>query len=617
MTVGLAALICVGLVALLGYFLFTGSAPGTVEVPSNQGAEYNDTDPEATNKPTPRANNQPRSNNQPNIVENTDTPAANTEPVVSIEEPMPEFDGVKPANCAVTGIIRTPEGDTAPNVHVYLVVKRKDRWIEIVQVVTEKDGRFAIGNADLLAKVEGVSSDSRGYTPIPLQAGDYRLELRATHYLYTASEFALSSGVATKNLQLRPMTKTDVTFDIVNLDGKEASRLHVSSFARDGGVGGILDTRFTDDESNKEMRVGEKRTPILATPDRAVPSRFSVEVRALADVTFTFTQPGYTLVDPEGGELHLDLSDGLPKTTQLRFEPRDRDRVSPRGRGESSITGRITSTMPGLDPTDVRLMYRGDEAHGGARINPDGSYEIVHIPDGRYELTLSHGKLTCSIVKDVDVIQQAYADFFVSGTTISFELDPNAVDLLGAIIQVGNRKNPRIFYQAVESSHLQGHVYTPDVQWTPGEYVAELVTKGGTLADSNPDGRMIFTVGEGMSSLTIPLRAQATATARIQIIDEEGYGWAGGEVRLVSKKHFRKLDSARRSGTRPDWEGSRLVALDNLGRVTIDRLLGGEYKLLIWTRSRDASSWDAAKTVKLSGGETSDFLFTIKANPDE
>ncbi|NUQ34519.1 MAG: hypothetical protein HUU29_06225 [Planctomycetaceae bacterium] len=539
-------------------------------------------------------------------------------------EPIDIPQGMLEPNCAVAGIVWSPDGAPAPGMQLSLVIHHGERWTEAARAVTEADGRFGIGKLDIIGKLDGWNNDATGFTPVPLQPGRYRLEVRPTpaqlKYAFTASEFELVEGLREENIQLRDYRNTEAVLYIQNSDGKAPRQIHVTWTARDGGFGGAEISRFDEEPAkgvNPTLRLGERRNTKPVRPDNIDPNKFLVkDVPQMAAVTFTVTQSNYTPSDPPTGEVTLDLSDGVLKEARLTFEPRSGDARTD-NKGSSIISGQITHTFPDETLGATRISLAGPTARPQHMAKPDGSYEISGLLDGDYTVTFTNSKFGTPIERKVSVFGQTTLDIFVSTTAVSFNLITNGVDLVGAVLQAGSVSNPRMFYQAVTAEALNGMSYPDRCSLTPGTYIAELVIAGATLKGAGPDGKLRFTVAEGMSALTVDLEAVATgAGLNVRVLDEDGQGWAGGECRLVTREQFQRIENEATSGKTVDWSGTKLLRLDNLGGARADRIAPGEYMLLIWARSHDPKKWDRAEALSLQSGAKWNFTFRINVKQE-
>jgi|GEM_PF-4402633 len=528
-------------------------------------------------------------------------------------------DGFVAPNAVVWGQVRTERGVPLEGARVSLLVKRGSKWAEAASVSTESTGIFGFGEESLLKSLPSFATFGGYYSTSPLQPGDVRLEARHRGYKLWAEEFQ-AVGILQKSLELEVQQSVVVNFHVINDDGVPLGWFLLSVLAKDGGFGERDISRFdTPDEQRfqlmgerrrrqeESMRSSETRIPTLQPREiEGSPGWYTANLPGLADVRVTLLQSGFRCVDPDGGELILDLSNGQSRTIEVHFRKFIEGETRDFTPGESTIRG-VVKVAHSREQVGKISIDAISEDGVSRRINAeeDGSYQINGLPDGRYLVRVwTRGVSKGSLEREIELRGQAIVDFNVASTQLKFDVVAKGVDLTSVMISLGSRRASATPIHVFSSAESEGTVIPRNAregefefECNPGAYTLHLSDASATFVGADSDGVLRFNLPETGGKLTKKVEVIPAISIDAQVIDREGYGWAGAEARLVPQSRINEIRRASTGGEKIDWTGCSLIAADQLGRLRAKQVPPGDYVLLVWTSSRDANRWDSEERV--------------------
>lgn len=540
----------------------------------------------------------------------------------AVEDEYAELDAVPliPPTAAVYGMIKSPEGAPAAGVEMYLMLSRGNGYSQVAMARTEADGLYAFGARDVLG--DATVPSGRGLTAMPIQPGKYMLEARISGAGLTQASIELKKGAARKDLTLAPIAVVELTFECRNSNSQMVSQPHVTVVQRDSGHGGGGSSRFNSTTVSSSgtdgLRTGESMTVLPAIPLAGRMGQYKITVHALARVELTVAQAAYRCVDPPGGRVVLNLSDGrAPTLPVFQFEPLPAGRLSepppPSGNaarpsiptGNGIIRGKVSLLFANalIQNTSVELSLEGARSKQ-VQVNSLGEFEFLDIAGGEYTLYLINPNFSSRPRRLVSLgnHQTETIDWSVNVDNLSIALTNAGASPEGGIFLLKSDYKPQLKYTMIAGLEPLGVGPV-----TPGEYGAELSSGSAVIAEADADGYAYFTLEGTGGRITKTLSVTKPGTLTYQIIDGRGFGWSGAEIRLVRVAHYEAfIVPLRQASQAIDWSRTRAAGTDSLGRGTVERLAPGAYKLLIWASSRDPNRWDRELDVSVTSGMSVD-----------
>ncbi len=539
------------------------------------------------------------------------------------EHNQPEEIFFLPARGGLYGHILDPWGRKVSAASIFLLIKqnlfRRDQvhentqsqvvWTEVARAQTEDDGFYAIGLPEFLQSIDGFDVNSRGFSPTPLQPGNYRLEIRTEAYAFFVEEFRLAQEAQQRDCKLEKKHSLRVLLEVVNTDGSTPRPPSITVVGRDNGYSGEKqNSRFQPEKKAKvptsgALKKGEYLRTFNATQEPGSSYLFSFQLIALPHLELRIAQQGYLPLEPEAGVLNYYPMPGEEEVSfKCVFQPASQEstlRPSPYT-GSASLRGyfKVLGQDNEADNFNyaaarVRLIYP-DGAERSYRLENTGSFEITDLPEQAYTLYFSHAELTNQVKREIELKGHQEIEVVVQRSKVVLALEPSQLDLFGAIISVENTHGKKLFYRSLTKEERAGHHFE-QTNWAPGDYYAKVSVAGGNLAGAEADGRLWFQVLKNRPSQRISLQVVKAHELRFQVLDEQGRGWAGAECRLLLTKHYQEILQLQTQKKKIDWEKTRLIQLDNLGNGRVKNLSPGEYTLLVWNHSRDPDRWDFSK----------------------
>lgn len=540
------------------------------------------------------------------------------------EQEWLELDSVPviPGGAAVYGRVTMPDGTPAKDVRVYAVLVTSFGSNSVAMARTEADGMYAIGNPELLAGGEGINTKGSGYTPTQLQPGRYSIEARVRGAAMTSSEAELGKRLVRRDLKLEPDRVVTITLECVASNGQGVTLPQVTITQRDGGYGGLNTSRFStsgvSQGTSAPLREGESRTGNTGTPVRGQPNVFTIAVKAMRDVELKFVVPGFRCTDPPGGVKRLDLSDGSDMRLRLMLEPLEAGRIyedpdgggmlPPLPEGEARIRGLVILHFQNalLSETSVALEKAGFRTRQ-MKVDGHGEFAFDKLTEGEYTLRLSNGNFSSTQTRTLTIGPRGeeYLEWELKQSVISFSFEEQGASPVGKILRLNSdlKRDDR----AMKYSQISDFNEYRNIRVTAGLYWVEVSGSDAIIATADADGSYYFEVDNEGKTVEVPLPIVKPGTVTYQIMDSQGYGWTGAEVRLVREEWFQaEIQPARTAGEPVDWQRARLGGTDSMGQGKLERLPPGNYRLLIWTRSRDPNRWDRQVPVSVTSGATTD-----------
>jgi len=515
------------------------------------------------------------------------------------------------------------DGTPATDVSVHLVLRSAHGFNSVAMARTESDGMYAIGARELLIGVEGVNTGGTGFTPAPVHPGNYQIEARVRGAAMTAVSAQLGKSLVRKDIKLDPDRVVTITLECINSDGRGVTQPQVTLIHRDGGYGGASASRFSTAGVSMggvpaPLRVGESQTSIPAAPVRNRPELYTLAAKAMRHVELRIVQPAFRCIDPPGGIVTLDLSDGEDRTLKLRFEPLEPgkiyedpsteqtgSRVQVMPTGEASIRGRITigfATALLLDTSVAleRVGYRAREI----KVDPVGEFRFEGLSEGEYTLKLTNPNFSSKPTRLLQVRSRGeeFVEWEVRTDRLKLVFESQGASYDGGIFQLKSEVKGQMAYEQLQTG-------VPLREWpvTEGLYWAEISSAGAVIGTAEADASFYFDIPGNGGNVTHTLPVVKSGAVRYQITDGQGYGWTGAEVRLVREAWFIEgIEPMRKAGGPINWQRTKLGTTDSIGKGRIEALPPGRYKMLIWTSSRDPNRWDRTVTVDVVGGQDVD-----------